>query len=79
MSALRLSALKGSEVSIVPGDLPREQAIFHARARADVMHDQVALRRFVPDIDDEADVLCSETKVPRNDVAWQECRAVAFG
>ena len=69
-------AMRLLKIAIVPGDLPREQNIFHARAGADVVHNQVTLRGFVPDIDDHAYVFgASQPQVPRNDVSGQECFA----
>ena len=54
------------------GDLPRKQNIFHASAGADVVHDEVALRRLVPDVGDDADVIDAAAQIPRHDVAGQE-------
>src|SRR5881394_3966421 len=60
------------EVSIVAGDLPRKHHVFHARAGADVMNDQVTLRRFVPDICDHADMILGGAHVPRHEIAGLE-------
>ena len=49
------------------GDLPRKHHVFHARAGADVMYDQIALGGLVPDIHDHADMFGSaELKIPRD-------------
>src|SRR5713226_2516317 len=65
------------KISIMPGNLPREQNVFHARAGADVMHDQVTLRRFVPDIDDHANVIDTVSQIPGDDIARQKSLAAA--
>jgi hypothetical protein len=49
--------LEGSEVPVVPGDLPREERVFHPRTAADVVHDEISLRRLVPNVYDHADVI----------------------
>src|SRR2546423_4425502 len=60
------------EISIVPSYFPGEHHVFHACPSADVVDDQIALRWFVPDVDDDADVIDAATQVPRHDVAGQK-------
>jgi len=65
LRTINISSLAGRkamlEISIMAGDLPREQNIFHARARSDVVNNEVALRRFVPDVCNDADVIDTAT------------------
>src|SRR5438034_636847 len=61
-----------SEISIVTGDFPREHHIFHARPGADVVNNQISLRRLIPNVDDDADVIDVAAQVPRDYVARQE-------
>src|SRR5580765_8384982 len=59
---------RNSEVAIVPRHLPREQNVFHARTRADVVHDQIMLRRLVPDVCHYTDVVLARAHVPGNKI-----------
>ena len=67
--------LGDSEVPIVPGDLPREQNIFHPRTSADVVHDEVSLRRLVPNVRHHADMISPESQVPGHYVTRQKVLA----
>ena len=68
------------KISIVPGDFPREQNVFHACAGANVVHNQISLFGLVPDVDDHTYVFgASQTQIPRNDIAGQERFAAASG
>ena len=69
--------LYGSEVSIVSSDFPREERIFHPRTAADVVHDEVSLRRLVPDVYDYADMICSQSQIPGHYVARQKVLAAS--
>ena len=67
--------LEESKVPIVSGDLPREECIFHPRAATDVVHDQISLRWLVPNVYDYADMVCSQSQVPGDNVARQKVLA----
>src|SRR2546421_1272221 len=69
---------KSSEISIVSGNLPREQRVFHACAATDVVNDEIVLRGFVPDIYHDAYVVGAGTEVPCHHVARQEVFTVVI-
>ena len=72
-------ALEELEVSIVARDCPREEYVFHACARADVMDDEVPLRGFVPDVDNNAYVVDVAAEVPRHNVSRQKSISATRG
>jgi hypothetical protein len=56
----------------VTGDLPTEQRVFHPSTTANVVHNQITLCGFVPDIYDHADVRSAEPEIPGDDITWQK-------
>src|SRR5947199_6927211 len=60
------------KVPIVPGDLPCEQDIFHARAGPDIMHYQVTPRRFIPNVHHDPHMILTGPHVPGNNVAGEK-------
>ena len=71
--------LRGLEVSIVARDLPGEKSVLHLRPGANVVNNQVSLRRFVPDVSDDAHMIYSAAEIPRHHVARQKVFAAAGG
>ena len=56
----------------MPRDLPGEERVLHPGPGANVVNNQVALRRFVPDVGDHPHMIYAAAEIPRHHIARQK-------